>query len=490
MNPRKERIARAMNVSGRIFHFFLIAAETAAAAVALTFFLLAAPLPPESGAGQEAPEGDAAAAFLEAARKEYALPLFEGLESFRAEVRIFAAEEKKSRRNDRNRNDRAPNKDVALSYSFEAPDTETIDIEGLPARIRKTMGNPLRGLWKDVAAGCVFPDTEGEARGIEGTGEGMILTITPGKGPSRRIVFDPETKRVVEEVIGRGDAKTVIRPSYASAGGKMRLEGKVVSRSPGKGGEGTEGIYVYGGFRKISGFDLPTRLKVDLGRSTIDFILAYKRINKKKAEDAGTDPAAIKALAADFEKRYGKLSSSEKIDAMKELAATCHEIAAKAIAAKGLADRDAAVRAEAAKCLGAMGCRNVVPHLTRAMKTNSKDTEVFLALVDALGEIGDPRAIPSLADDFWGWKDRTLAVRTGRAKIGALGRIRSKKAVDALMDLLYKFGRGRHGSLGGLLADVDRSLGKLTGQSFGKDRQAWKDWWRKNKARFKLEEDK
>jgi hypothetical protein len=134
-----------------------------------------------------------------------------------------------------------------------------------------------------------------------------------------------------------------------------------------------------------------------------------------------------------------------------------------------------------------MGCRNVVSTLTKAMKSNEDNLSVYLALIAALGDLGDPKAIPYLSKDFWNQKEAVTGIRVANAKIAALGNIRSKKSVDALVDMLFVAGPG---AMGRLSRSLTQSLESLTGQKFGWDRDRWKDWWKKNKSKFKLEEDK
>ena len=172
---------------------------------------------------------------------------------------------------------------------------------------------------------------------------------------------------------------------------------------------------------------------------------------------------------------------------MKKLAETGHELAAASIAKKGLRDKDLIVREEAAVILGRMGCREAVPALIKAMKSKDRNLKVYEALIDALGSLGDPRAVDVLSSDLWNQKENVTGVRLAKLKIAALGRIRSKKSVEALIDMMHVGGQAAMNRLAGSLT---RSLQKLTGQQFGWDRDRWKDWWKKNKSKFKLEEDR
>ena len=80
-----------------------------------------------------------------------------------------------------------------------------------------------------------------------------------------------------------------------------------------------------------------------------------------------------------------------------------------------------------------------------------------------------------------------VVVRDSRGN--ALGGIRHKEAVDELISLMGRTGgTGRRGGNGGnskLTHAIERNLKRLTGQDF-KDENAWRAWWKDNKATFKF----
>jgi len=440
--------------------------------------------------------------FLSGAREKYALHRRNGLESFGMEIKVFgAADSAPAGRDRRGGGGRRGGKEYleslvimqaaardSVTYEWESPDVEEISAGGQQGRdqSRSTVQSALRGLWKDIVAGSVFAVLDARERTMEGTDEGIVITCSGEDGSEAKVLFDPDSFLVLRVERG-GDRESVVVPSYAPVNGLFRLQGKMVTRGS-RGGDQKESSFRYGGYRTISGFDLPTSLSVNFGRAEIELLFRYIHINGKGPEGGEIDPKVVKAAAKEFEKRYSKLSDPEKIAAMKELVLLDHDLAALAIAKKGLADKSLTVRAKAAEMLGRMERRNVVALLAKALKPNEENLDVYVALVTALGRIGDPKAIPHLSKDFWGFKERSASIRAGQAKIAALGMIRSKKSVDALIDLSYKFGRGRQGT-GRLVNDAVQALRALTGQDFGQERDDWKDWWKKNKAKFKLEED-
>lgn len=377
--------------------------------------------------------------------------------------------------------------DVKINYEWETLELEDIVLDGVPGRFVKVIRDPLRGLWKDIVGGSVFPELEGGPLELEETDEGVSLVNTPDESYERTVFFDPETLLVLSAKLVRDDgSESYIVPSYVPVDGLLRLESKVVT-VVGQDGNENEGSFSYTGFRQMSGFYLPTQMVVNVGESMVEFSLDYLHINGEKPTGAGADSEVVKALIKEFEKQYSKWSTPEKLAAARKLSATRDEKASDAMAKKMLKDKDLKVREECAGLLGRMGCRKAVPQLIKAMKSNEREHAVYEALIGALGDLGDPRAVPALSSDFWNQKEGAQGMKMARLKIDALGQIRSKKSIDALIDLLYK---GEQGVMNRLAPNFVRSLRALSGQEFGWDRARWKDWWKKNKGKTRLEEDK
>jgi hypothetical protein len=161
-----------------------------------------------------------------------------------------------------------------------------------------------------------------------------------------------------------------------------------------------------------------------------------------------------------------------------------------AIAKYGLADKDSSVQLEALKVLGTMGRKNVTPQVIAFFQTCDKNIEMYIAAAEALGKLNDPRAVDPLSKAFWSRDFDSLSDEARNAKAEALGNIRHVSSVEALMDLLIATG-GRKGgggnARGQTVGRVVASLQKLTGQKIGRERDAWRDWWKDNKATFKFE---
>lgn len=420
--------------------------------------------------------------FLEEARSRYSLPVDDGLESFDMTIKVFiTGEGRQAPRMGRQkrRGDGEPavpgkpaNSGNTIVYTWKKNSGEQIGTGDGSDRGRGTVQGMIRGLWKDIAAGWIFPDLEGEGATLEETDEGVIVTASPEKGPSYKVVFDAESNVIRRMVSSRKDVETITTPVYTVVEGGLRFEGRIVT-VPGKGGD-REQSYTYSGFQTSGGFLLPTRLNVGGGASETLFSFRYTCINGIEMEEDAVDIAALKTKIKGYEKLYPRADRPEKIHLLRELALLDHELPAMAIVKTGLKDKDLTIRAEAAKLLGQMGYRNVVSHLTNSLKPNHENKEVHLAIIAALGEIGDPKAIPYLYKDLWNQQERSDRVDATRAKIAALGRIESKKSVEALIDLLSKLGYGRRGSSARYVRNITESLQQLTGQNLGRDSDAWK----------------
>ena len=130
-----------------------------------------------------------------------------------------------------------------------------------------------------------------------------------------------------------------------------------------------------------------------------------------------------------------------------------------------------------------MGLKNVVPALLSALKKNDKELSVALPIIQSLGEIGDPRAVEALGKGWWSQRTGEQAIAVARARIRALGNIRHPASVDTLINALYATKDETIGRIGG---DLLMAMKKLTGQDLGNSRQAWKDWWKRNRASYRF----
>lgn len=83
----------------------------------------------------------------------------------------------------------------------------------------------------------------------------------------------------------------------------------------------------------------------------------------------------------------------------------------------------------------------------------------------ALGEIGDPRAVPALLKYF----------ETGEMKLKNVDFVRSAGNVE----MAARLERDGHK----MMDDAASALSKITGQSYGRDHKKWSAWWEANKEK-------
>lgn len=456
-------------------------------AIVLLTVLICAFMAPAADGEQEQADNEAAAAFLDEAIKKYALPMNKGVKSFELLLKFRGGE---------NPDLEWITETVTVSYAWTAPAEERIEVVGVPEAFHGLLRDPLRDLWKDIAAGCVFAGLEDKLLSVEGSDEEITLTIAekpqeeaaPSVGVPHRIVFEPATHLVLRAETTWEGGSSVVEPTYdVDQDGLLRLASKRVVVETGEQGRSRlEVAHAYGAHRHSGPNALPTTLTLEVDDKRFTYNIAYLRLNGRAAVLDAADPEKVKALVKEFEKDYSRMGATEKQRYFKELEETGHEMAALSIAKKGLKDKDLAIRALAARTVGAMRCRKALSSLTRALKPNARNTDVYLALIKALGDLGDPKAIPHLSKDFWNQKDAAAGIRAAQAKITALGYIRSKKAVDALIDMLYVADPLAMMAVAG---HMQASLKRLTGEDFGMNRDAWRGWWKKNERKFKLEED-
>jgi HEAT repeat protein len=137
------------------------------------------------------------------------------------------------------------------------------------------------------------------------------------------------------------------------------------------------------------------------------------------------------------------------------------------------------VRNASALALGRMHHRRCFSLLVDASERYRDEPDDLVAVVVALGELGDPRAVRVLSRTWWMPSDREVV----EAKIEALGRIRHRDSVEALIELLTLTGGDPLEAYDGRILFA---LCSLTGEEFGRDAMVWKNWWVRNHRTFRI----
>lgn len=132
---------------------------------------------------------------------------------------------------------------------------------------------------------------------------------------------------------------------------------------------------------------------------------------------------------------------------------------------------------EACRCVAWHKLRQAVQPLMALAKANDnkQDPERAKVIVLALGNIGDLRALNFICDSPWSSKDgEVFWLRCMVARY-----FRANKSVDWLMGLITIADKDH---IKHYAKPIAESLEHLTGETFGEDGKAWRDWWKKNKA--------
>lgn len=192
--------------------------------------------------------------------------------------------------------------------------------------------------------------------------------------------------------------------------------------------------------------------------------------------------AALAALAAGLaepapEDQIAALEAAREVLAPELVAAiskaTAHEVPEVALAALD--------------ALGRMDFEPALAELLRLQKRAKKlndDDRLCAALLRAIARYGREANLPLFSKAAF----KTGKPQTTRACILALGRVRSDRALEELLDLVNRApllpgtGKGQGGTPN--RAEFRLALAVLTGQDLGLDRRDWQAWWNQNRKQF------
>lgn len=201
------------------------------------------------------------------------------------------------------------------------------------------------------------------------------------------------------------------------------------------------------------------------------------------AQDPAPEPPAkelVRTLADALEHAFAKGEAGERLRAI-EAARDVPDEGLVSLIARGLKDEEVEVREVALEALRFSAHPRAVDELHRALEKakpfDEKHDEARARLVLAIGQHASPSSLKLLA------RGSLDAVRkhTTQARIQALGRIRTREAVEELIGLMNKSGRGARGSASRFEGDLRLSLWALTGTDEGRAREDWQRWWNAHK---------
>lgn len=232
-------------------------------------------------------------------------------------------------------------------------------------------------------------------------------------------------------------------------------------------------------------------------------------------------PDGAEALAR-FKKAYKSREVTQRAAAVAELGKTDDRKVRSRLRKLLTADLPP-VRIAAAKGLGATAedPKGAARYLAGAIRGNSKNPNVVIAIFEALGKLQEESVVGEVHRCF-----QMKEVAVAKAAVGASGRIKSVRSIPILIDLLRKMeeiekkpasgdlpgGGGLPGGFGGDIPGVGRRLpgGVIEGARDNSDRRraqvvgpavrqalqeitraieadsrAWQVWWAKNRRSFK-----
>ena len=370
-------------------------------------------------------------------------------------------------------------KDMAgFGYAWTAPDAESFDFSKTYESLHQPIRVAIRGLYREVSGGLWFDflsslsDTT-----LVAEDSTFVLAGTNDISGPVRATFSKDDMALESVAFPR--ARTTFAYGHAATPEGLRVEWREMVA-----GDAAAVRTSYRVMRRVNGLMLPTVIELRSEKSVSEFGIEYLRINDSTASCEAPAAEEIEQRVAAFGKAWRSWGEEQKVIEIRALAELADDSASAAIANLGLKHAAGNVRREAAETLGVMRRANAVRPLLAAMKSNDDRIEIYLAIVRALGEIGDPHAIDALSKDWWNQRIGEDGIAAARAKISALGSIRHPKAVDALIDTFFM---ARAETLSRLQPDVVLALGKLTGQDIGNDPRSWKEWWKRSRARFRFD---
>ena len=150
--------------------------------------------------------------------------------------------------------------------------------------------------------------------------------------------------------------------------------------------------------------------------------------------------------------------------------------------AEGLRFESVEVRTSVLEALRWMDHPDALQALHRIYKSKRdvrRHEQLNGVLLRAIGQHGDPSSVDVLAEDG----GEAPGSDATRARILGLGKIRDKRALEALMKRLK---RGKPARIRSRMDDYRLSLVVLTGVDRGSKPEAWSSWWNKNKKDFRV----
>ncbi len=194
-------------------------------------------------------------------------------------------------------------------------------------------------------------------------------------------------------------------------------------------------------------------------------------------------PERVKTALERLGQAFREGQPGERLRAIQEAASLADPEVIRAIA-NGIADEETTVRLASLEALRFQRHPAALEELHAAFRKNrvpEKEDKERAELILAIGQ----HASPSSLDLLSGGSLDSLHEHSTRARILALGRIRTPRSAAELMSLMNKAGRGPHGQQQ-FRGDFRLALWALTGTDEGVGIEGWQRWWNDHKQSLDL----
>ena len=201
-----------------------------------------------------------------------------------------------------------------------------------------------------------------------------------------------------------------------------------------------------------------------------------------RTQAAEPTPERVGAAVADLRAAYAQKDLDLLVGALAANRVSASKVVA--LLAKGLDHKSPKIRQAALEALRFTPHTLALRKLHNLCKRNSKlceDEQLGPLLYKAIGQHGQVSSIPFLTDKLLSVVNPDII----RARIFALGHIRDRKAIDALIELQRA---AKPGVVARYARALRMSLMQVTGVDRGESAERWRSWWSDHKAKFEVPE--
>lgn len=203
-------------------------------------------------------------------------------------------------------------------------------------------------------------------------------------------------------------------------------------------------------------------------------------------DGAKADEKAVAAIVAELDavSAKGKGNEQEYAGVLRRAVSVTDPKIAKAVA-KALRDDRPCVACVAADVLGRMqsepqALAELHAFYNASKSRLAKEDNLLAEVVRDIGRHADPKSVSLLAEGVSG--SGPFPAASTVARILALGNVRDKTAIEALLDITAPLGTGDKKQFHD---ELHLALCHATGQDWGAKMTAWREWWAKAKAQYR-----